>query len=344
MSRNSAVIDSTERAYDLSAPTKSWLLEVIQHLRPALDSGLGIFGWLYDARDFRNLVFTDPVFLDIPEELPAALVNCSLDPETPVTLTQMHYRTPAGPFSASLGAHFGHYKPWRKYVYPLNVKDLVVVNGIDANRQGCAISAPRKGITRISPERVALLQYLSVHLATAYRLRRRIEALADHLPGPEHPRVEAVLSPSGGVEHASTLGRRREAREALSAAVRAAERARGKLRRAEPQEAMKLWKSMVAGRWSLCDHFESDGRRYLLAYVNPPAAPPMRSLSTLERQVLSCSALGKSNKLIAHELGLAMPAVGSALKRAAVKLGARRPRDLIAIMDRVLEAPVSAEL
>src|ERR1039457_2938734 len=138
VTRNSAVIDSTERAYDLHTPKDRWLLEVIERLRPALDSGLGIFGWLYDARDFRNLVFTSPVFLDIPEALPGALVNCSKDPGTPLSLTKMHYRTPAGPFSMSLGDQFAHYAPWRKYVYPLGIKDLLVVNGIDSNRQGCA--------------------------------------------------------------------------------------------------------------------------------------------------------------------------------------------------------------
>lgn len=337
------MVDSTERAYDLSERGEHWLASVIESLRPAMDSGLGIFGWLYDARDFRNLVFTDPVFLDIPEGLPAALFSCSQDPETPLALTQMHYRTPAGPFSASLGTHFARFKPWRRHVFPLGVKDLLVVNGVDANRRGCAISAPRCNLTRISPARLALLQHLSVHLATAYRLRRRIDAISGERPGPDHSRVEAVLSPSGELVHASSSGRPREARHALSLAVRAAERARGKLRRAQPEEAMKLWKSMVSGRWTLSDHFESDGRRYLLAYVNPPSAPPLRSLSELERQVLSCAALGKSNKLIAHELGINLPTVGAALKRAAGKLGATRPRDLMALMDRVLSAPVSEQ-
>jgi DNA-binding NarL/FixJ family response regulator len=341
--RNSAVIDSTERAYDLHTPKDRWLLEVIERLRPALDCGLGIFGWLYDARDFRNLVFTSPVFLDIPEALPGALVNCSKDPGTPLSLTKLHYRTPAGPFSMSLGDQFAHYMPWRKYVYPLGIKDLLVVNGIDSNRQGCAISAPRRQIARISPERMALLRYLSVHLATAHRLRRRIEGLSPSRPGPGHPQVEAVLSASGRLEHASSLGRSRKARQALSLAVRAAELARGKLRRTRPEEAMKMWRSMVCGRWSLSDHFESDGRRYILAYVNPPHAPTIRSLSAMERQVLSCSALGKSNKLIAYELGVEMASVSAALKRATVKLGASRPRDLVALMDRVLVAPVAEE-
>jgi len=341
--RNSAVIDSTERAYDLNVPQERWLQDVIERLRPAFDGGLGIFGWLYDARDFKNLVFTRPVFLDIHQGLPAALMQCSKDPDTSLSHLQMHYRTPAGPFSMSLGNWFAHYKPWRKYVYPLGIKDLLVVNGIDSNRKGCAISAPRREITRITPERLALLQYFSSHLATAYRLRRRTESGAEGRPGPEHARVEAVLSPSGRVEHASTAGRRRDARHALSIAVRAAERARGKLRRAEPAEAMQIWKAMVADRWSLCDHFESDGRRYILAYVNTPEAPRLRVLSGLERRVLSCSALGKSNKLIAHEFGIPLSAVSSALKRAAAKLGAGRPRDLVALMDRVLAAPVSAE-
>lgn len=342
MSRNAAVIDSTEQAYDLSVSSEAWLARVVERLRPALDTGLGIFGWLYDARDFQNLVLSNPVFLGTPDELPAALVACSSDPDTRVEHTRMHYRTPAGPFSASLGQEFAAFKPWPRHLHPLGVKDLMVVNGIDANRKGCAISAPRSNIARISPERLALLQHFSTHLATASRLRRRVQSSA-HRPGPEHSQVEAVLSPAGGLVHAAKTGRSRGAKDALSLAVRAAERARGKLKRARPDEAMRIWRSLVAGRWSLSDHFESDGRRYILAYVNSPAAPAVRPLSELERQVLSCSALGKANKLIAHELGVPLSTVSSALKRAAAKLGAQRPRDLVALMDRVLSAPVSAE-
>ncbi len=343
MSKDAAVIDAAEQAYAVSAPTENWLQEIILKLQPALDSGSGIFGWLYDARDFKNIAFSNPVFLGVAPELPVALVNCSQDAETSVSLIQRHYRTPAGPFSTSLGDGFAGFTPWRRHIHPLGVKDLLVVNGIDANRKGCAISAPRRGIAQASAERLALLRYFSVHLATAYRLRRRIDASPAHLAGPAHPRVEAVLSSSGRLDHASSKARHRDARDALSVAVRAAERARGKLRRASPGEAISVWKTMVSGRWSLSDHFESDGRRYILAYVNTPDAPPLRTLSELERQVLSCSALGKSNKLISHELGLGLAAVSSALKRATSKLGARRPRDLIAIMDQVLEAPVADE-
>ena len=45
----------------------------------------------------------------------------------------------------------------------------------------------------------------------------------------------------------------------------------------------------------------------------------------------------------AHELGVPLTTIGSALKRATAKLGAQRPRDLVALMDRVLNAPVSPE-
>ena len=343
MTRISAIIDSAERAYDLSTAGGQWLQEVVEALRPALDHGLGIFGWEYDARDFKSLVFTNPVFMGIPPELPAALVSCTTDPDTPASLTQRHYRTPAGPFSMSLGEQFAQYRPWRRFIYPLGVKDLIVINGVDANRRGSAISAPRRSVTRLSPERIALLQRFSGHLATATRLRRRFARAPQQAPGPSHPRVEAVLAPNGKVEHAKSDAKQRLLRESLARAVKSAERARGKLRRTEPNEALKIWRSMVEGRWTLSDHFESDGRRYILAYLNPPEAPPMKALTPFERQVLSCTALGKSNKLIAYELGVSLTAVSSALKRASTKCGAKRPRDLLAILDRVLEAPTAAE-
>jgi DNA-binding NarL/FixJ family response regulator len=84
----------------------------------------------------------------------------------------------------------------------------------------------------------------------------------------------------------------------------------------------------VAGRWTLLDHFDRDGRRYLLAHRNDPDAPDPRALTLRERQVVGYVALGQSNKLIAYELGLSASTVGVLLKTAAAKLGARSRTEL----------------
>jgi DNA-binding NarL/FixJ family response regulator len=139
---------------------------------------------------------------------------------------------------------------------------------------------------------------------------------------------EAILRPDGTLEHATPAARSDAARASLRRAALAVDRARGKLRRRDPHEALAIWKGLVAGRWSLVDHFDSDGRRYLIAHRNDPEAPDWRGLTRREQQVLAYATLGHSNKLIAYELGLATSTVSVHLARARAKLKCELPNVL----------------
>ena len=75
------------------------------------------------------------------------------------------------------------------------------------------------------------------------------------------------------------------------------------------------------GRWSLVDHFDSNGRRYLMAHRNDPDTPDLRGLTLRERQVVGYAGAGHSNKIIAYELGLTLSTVAGHLARARAKLG-----------------------
>jgi hypothetical protein len=52
-------------------------------------------------------------------------------------------------------------------------------------------------------------------------------------------------------------------------AAKAIDRARSRARSNE-DEALELWQGLVAGRWSLVEQFDSDGRRFLVARKNDP--------------------------------------------------------------------------
>jgi DNA-binding CsgD family transcriptional regulator len=331
------LLAAVEASHDLKCGSDVWMKQLVDALRPSLDRGLGIFGWCYDARDFRNLKFSNPVFVGTPEKLPEALVGIVNDPSGDVQLTERHYSTPAGSFSASLGLAFTSFQPWRNHAYPIGVKDLLVINAIDPNRQGCAISAPRASRSSVSPARVALLARVAAHIAAAHRLRRRADGVSPAT------KIEAVLRPSGKLDHAEGSARDRACRIALEEAVRAAERARGRLRRLDPHEAMDSWKAMVQGRWSIVDQFENDGRRYLVAYVNRPIAPRVASLSMLERTVISWAALGHSNKLIAYELGVSASTIAVGLRRAKQKLGVSNTVNLVRLYATLRARPVEVE-
>lgn len=77
--------------------------------------------------------------------------------------------------------------------------------------------------------------------------------------------------------------------------------------------------------WSFLDHFESGGRRFVIAMRKD-----VDVLSERERQILAHAALGLHDKAIAHELGLADATVRVLLHRAAKKLGVRGRREAVA--------------
>jgi len=175
------------------------------------------------------------------------------------------------------------------------------------------------------PDVRGLFPRIASHLAAAQRLRRRL-GLANSAES-----AEAVLSPDGHrVEHAIGTATSHIAQDALRAAAVRIDRARGKIRTSDPERALDGWKALVAARWTLLDHFESDGRRYILARENEPVpAGAAAELSARERQVLANAALGRSNKEIAYALGLAPSTVRVLLTRAARKLGASSRAELL---------------
>jgi DNA-binding NarL/FixJ family response regulator len=141
--------------------------------------------------------------------------------------------------------------------------------------------------------------------------------------------MEAVLSPNGKIEHAQGDACERENLRALAYATIAREAARGELRHEQPQQAVAAWRGRVAARWTLIDRFERDGKRYVLARANEPAVTSASDLSSREQQVVASAALGRTNKEIAYDLGLAESTVRVLVARAAKKLGASNRSEAI---------------
>jgi DNA-binding CsgD family transcriptional regulator len=197
------------------------------------------------------------------------------------------------------------------------VEDLACINATDPTFRGCLICLPRP--VTVYPPRVRYVwRQLAAHLAAGMRLRRVLAALAGG--GDRAGTAEAVLTAEGRAEHATGPARSGAARAALKESLVRIEAAR-RSRQGEPSKAVDMWRGLCAGRWSLVEHFERDGRRYFLAYRNDPALARARALTERERQVCTYAAMGHSNKLIAYSLGLSPPAVATHLERARRKLG-----------------------
>ena len=321
-----AAVDAVECAYSPEhASGADWVHQVAQALKPILGCDAGIVGWCYDARDLRDLKLNHITAIDVDERFLPALGNVINDPRNTSEMKRLHYLTPAGPIRGSIGSHVRDFEPvWREYMEPIGLGDLVSLNAMNYGFRGCAFSAPAPGRLAADEVRDALFFRVVAHLVTAYRLHAKVgggETLRDD--------VEAVLTPGGEVAHAVGFAREKRAREALTRAVRASELARGRMRRAEPEEALRLWQSMVECRWTLVDQFERDGKRYLLARVNE-SATKLPQLSRREAQVSAMASVGHSNKMIAYELGVKEGTVVKHLARARQKLRANTFDELVA--------------
>jgi DNA-binding CsgD family transcriptional regulator len=209
--------------------------------------------------------------------------------------------------------------------------DLFGMVGLDAAGRGLFLGCGYdRRVTLDRPTRARWTR-IGVHLATGERLRRTLEAQ----PSP----AEAILTPSGRVEHAVGDAKASAALQSLRTRTLAVDRARGRQRRADPDAALEAWRGLVAGRWSLVDRFESDGRRYVVAHRNEPVPARLLALTLRERQVVAHRVAGHSSKVAAYALGVSPAAVSGALRSAMLKLGVRSvPQLLHRIGPRIAEA------
>ena len=305
-------IGFVESAYALELGLGDWLGGIAARAAPLLDEGFGITALAFRLGPER-IEIEEVGTCGGPEDLREialatnrAAPNPALDlvyrSSVPVaTLSEIFANRPetlsivreasAGAFRDSLGmvAHAG-------------------------SGRGIAITAPLAEVRGMSAGERSSWTRAALHVAAAYRLRLALESTAL-----EAPSVEAVLNPNGSIADARASARSRSSREALREAVRRTERARGAERR-EPDAALALWTGLVRGRWSLVDHFDADGRRFVVAHRNPPGSGDPRGLTPRERDAAEQLGLGYTPKEIAYALGLSRSTIDNALSRARRKL------------------------
>jgi DNA-binding CsgD family transcriptional regulator len=311
-----------DAVYDVEQPRESWLKGILLSLTPALDWGAGVAGVLYDISSH------DRLRLDAQEN-----VGCSAawheagrqmheDPRFVPSIIA-GYRSFLCATLPELSADrrlIGGVR--REFHSPHGVQGQVAINGIDCSGKGCALYLFAHDPVDLSDAQRALFRRLATHLASGYRLQRRLAAGEPS----RSASLEAVLTPAGTVEHAEADATSTEARQSLTAAVRRRERSRGAL---DAERVVGSLKGLVAARWTLVDHYESGGKRYILARENAPNPSATARLSPREQQVVALAALGRTNKLIAYELGLAYSTVRVLIARACAKVGAPSRSDLV---------------
>lgn len=338
------VLRVLDAAYDTDADDASWLRRLGETAATLLDDGVGVHAVMADLSRTRPLY--DPVLIGgepawqacwrehwwnelmdgAPADAQRAMLRFGAVSHTTElfaavaarieTFAELLGRMAEKGYQHALARERARVEPRLFYPDSLNLVCL------DAGGAGVVLVANRRAP---SPGPLAAhtrhqLTRLAGHLAAASRLRRRVARGGSPTDG-----AEAVASSDGRVLHAEGAAATRTGLAALREAAREVVRAR----RGQAQDATEHWRALHAGRWTLVERFESDGRRILVARENRTAALDVDGLTPRERHVLAQLAMGQSKKEIAYRLGVAPSTVATHLQRAMQKLGARDVRELV---------------
>ncbi|MBE7484974.1 MAG: helix-turn-helix transcriptional regulator [Polyangiaceae bacterium] len=318
MTEGADLVSVIEAAYAAAPCEQAWLEGIVSSAVAAM--GVPVSAFVMDASDPSAFRAGAVAVRGVPEEQPAQMLSST--PSYPASVVRRLFAS--SPQVALLsevlaGIESSEGSAIRGEVQGFGITDVVGIRGFGLDRRGVMLCplllAPRElpRTTRASLGRVAR------HLATGYRLRSQ-----------RGQQPEAVLSPTGRVEHAEPCARdRRSLRELVEATNRIGV-ARGRLRRESPDRAVELWRALVSGRWSIVETVERDGKRFLLARRNELGVAHARALTQSQAEVLALAAAGHSNGAIAYELGLSAARVSRALREGLARLELRSRAELLA--------------
>ena len=321
------LVPVVEAAYRLGDSDQAWLTGLVEQIAPLIDGGWGVGAFFFDMSDVNDFKFTTPMTVGATPEI-AATLSAAMH-AMPADLVAPSFGAPGNILTASqaLGCRDEFDHPLvQAFGHPFGMYDLLGFKALDATHQGVMFATGIPKVRWIEKREAHPWSLCAAHIQAGLRLRRKL------LPGDDvHRGAEAVIDVGGRVQHAEEPAKSRTARDALRAATLAIDDARSS-RRESPEEALELWRGLIAGRWSLVEHFDSDGRRYFIARQNDPAVRDPRALDLRERQVAAYAALGHPGKLIAYELGLSPSTVSKHLASALRKLGGLNRSDLAQII------------
>jgi DNA-binding CsgD family transcriptional regulator len=324
------VLRIIESAYRVHVPDAEWLNDVADASRPLIDSGFGVC-----AFEFRHLAGGAPKIVQtrmmgIPEEAVRLypLVFRSMAPDAQARPFAQGPCTTTSQMMGMRGRKFKDNTPipveHREGLRRLGMHDSLWITAAEPSGWGCGLHAARSRIGWASQATSALWARVCAHLSAATRLRR--------LATPVDPTTfgaEAIFSSNAHVDHAEGPACNSEVLRGLRHAVLELEKLRAGSRMPDAYTALKSWKGLVAGRWSLLDRFDSDGRRYIIARANEPRPLGVEGLTLRERQIVGYAALGHDNKTIAYDLGIAHGTVRVLVARAASRFQVHSRKALI---------------
>ncbi len=313
----SDILSVVERVYDFDGNDASWIQRIADATESAVGVGVGTVGLLYEV-DASNTMHARTVVETKRARGFAALAKQVIEEGVNASYVETSFRVIPCAMASTTPNHAQ--TSFHALFNPVGVRDMLGINGVDPAGIGAFIGVATPTKMRLTRDRQEMLSRVSAHIAAGYRLRRRLRTTPSD--------GEAILAPNGRVEHAVGEAQLRAARDLLKEATCAIERARGRMRRNAPDEAIAMWRGLVSARWTLVDHFERSGKRYVVAQRNEAGGHGPEALTPRERQVVSFVVLGHTTKHIAYELGLSDTTVRVLIARAHRKLGTTKRHEL----------------
>jgi DNA-binding CsgD family transcriptional regulator len=321
--RFSDPVGLVEALYRFDLSTDAWLGLVLGGLSPLLDRDhLGIFGGFYGCPDPVTFAPTCLAERGVSDEL-RAIFQEGLAALPPVFV--------AGGLLCRSWFIGDEVEGWQDIsavrsgaLAAQGLRNMLVLNAVEPDGSGCSFFSFWTERRRLPGEARLAFTRIARHLAAAHRVRRRLGETSVSAQI-----ADAVLEPGGRVRHAGASAKGRAERELLGRAALAMDRARSRQGRRDSLQAIQSWQGLVGPGWTLVEHFERDGRRYILAIDNRPKGPSFELLSVRERELVRLAVRGLANKEIAFSLGLASSTVRVLMARAAAKVGVHSRRELL---------------
>jgi DNA-binding CsgD family transcriptional regulator len=234
----------------------------------------------------------------------------------------------------------------RAFEKQVGCKDVLGVWAVTPGLHGVGVNIPCPDFVSLRRCERRKWRTLAAHIAMGHRLRQKLgcDAEADATPVSELAfDGDALIDPKRFVvKHAKGEARNRGVVDTLREAAIRLDRARGKLGKENPEQALRVWQGMTEGQWSLVDWFDTDGRRFVIAVPNPAGHADPRALNARERVVATYAAQGESGKLISYRLGISRQRVSTMLKTVMRKLDVKTQPQLVMKMRAFL--PTSPEV
>ena len=317
--KDADLVHIVETMYQLDGTDTAWLTRVTEAVRSILDChNMGIVSNFYDCPSPYAYRPDRTIAYDVPFGIAQGFFDYVKAPHptfiSDTILSRPWWFVRRVRRADDVGPAFDRYRN-------LGIVDKLTLNAVEPDGRGCCSGSFHATVETASRAWRAALTRLAAHLATAHRLRRRFDAAV-----PIHA-AELILDADGRVVHAETSAA--VDRDCLEDAAKTMIRARSRRGRGDSVRAVGNWQALVSARWTLIDHFERNGRRFILAVENRSRHSGIDLFTARERDVVARALLGRENKEIAYELGLASSTVRVLIARACAKVGAASRTQLL---------------